>query len=477
MSHEIRTDFSQRFLLPPSLDEWIPAEHPARFVRDLVEAIDLMALGFGTSRPAGDDGRPHYAPQMLLSVWLYGWMERVRSSRGLEKACIRDIAFLWLTGNNHPDHVTLWRFFRDHKEALRKLFKQVVLVAVDADLVGFALHALDGTKIQAASSMETALHRKALQEQVKKLDEAVNTSIEQTEFAEQHEDASYPMPEPMRDAEARRRHIRESIAKLDAAETDHLHPKEPDARTMKMRGATPKLAFNAQAVVDHDSDLIVAAEVSSDETDHAQLVPMIEQVLETAGRVAEQTVADAGYYSGEQVAEAERRHLPVLVNEQTVREVDRGDFAKPQFQYDSERDGYICPRGEFLALAMIAKPTTGRAYPMSIYRCRNGQCPARAQCTTDARGRSIKRTPYEDALTRQSTKQCTSGMQVLLALRKEIVEHIFGIVKGVDGFRRFTMKGLQAARAQWALQCTALNLRKLYPFWRTGALRLEPATN
>src|SRR5678815_3601638 len=159
VSHVIRADHRQRFLLPPDLDEWVSADHPARFVRDLVESFDLQALGFRMP-DGGEEGRPHYAPEMLLAVWLYGWMEHIRSSRRLEKACRRDLPFVWLTGNHHPDHNTLSRFFRDNKRALRAVFKQTVRVAVKADLIGFALHALDGTKVKAASSIDTATHRK-----------------------------------------------------------------------------------------------------------------------------------------------------------------------------------------------------------------------------------------------------------------------------------------------------------------------------
>ena len=121
---------------------------------------------------------------MLLKVWLYGWMTRVRSCRGLEKACFESMAFIWLTGNNHPDHNTLWRFFRDNKKALRKLFKLVVQEALKNDLVGFALHALDGTKIVAASSMDTALHRKSLAEELKKLDTTIDEQMKQIEQTE-----------------------------------------------------------------------------------------------------------------------------------------------------------------------------------------------------------------------------------------------------------------------------------------------------
>jgi transposase len=468
VSHTIRADYSQRWLLPPSLEDWLPPQHPARFVRDLVDSLDLHLLGFREPAP-GEDGRPHYANEMLLSIWLYGWMERVRSSRALEKACLRDVAFMWLTGNNHPDHNTLWRFFRDNRPALRKLFKRVVQVAAEAGLVGFALHALDGTKIRAASSMETALHRKALQEALKKLDQAVETAMASTEAAEQQEDASYAMPADMQNPSERKRSIQEALARLDAAETNHMHPLEPEARVMKMRSSGPTLAFNAQAVVDHDSDLILVANVGDDQTDHTQLVPSVHEVLETLGEVAEQTVADAGYASGEQFEEAERRRLPVLVNVQEESST-KGEFAKSRFSYDPDHDAYVCPLGEELPFERIEPPSKDKPAPRRVYRCHNLECPVRAQCTSDKRGRTIKRLPTEDAFVRQVKRQSTPAMQRLMGLRKEIVEHIFGIAKTIDGFARFTSRGLENARTQWALVCTAINLRKLLPAWRDGRL-------
>jgi len=234
VSHVIRADRRQRVLILPDVDQWIAPEHPARFVYDLVESLDLAALNFRLPE-GGEEGRPHYAPEMLLAVWLYGWMERIRSSRRLEKACLRDLAFLWLTGNHHPDHNTLWRFFRDNKRAMRALFKQTVQIAAKANLVGFALHALDGTKIKAASSIDTALHRKTLEEHLKKLDGIVDASIAATEAAEQEEDASFAMPAEMRDPKKRREEIQKALKALDQEETKHLHPAEPAARVMKTR--------------------------------------------------------------------------------------------------------------------------------------------------------------------------------------------------------------------------------------------------
>jgi hypothetical protein len=404
--------------------------------------------------------------ELLLGVWLYAWMERVRSSRAIEKACQRDIAFVWLTSNLHPDHNTIWRFFRDNKKVLKKLFVHVVRLAAEVELVGFALHALDGTKMQAQSSMESTVHRKALSEELKKLEATVEASVAAIDAAAQEPSPDWKMPDKFAEPDERKKTIREALAKLDAADTNHLHPSEPDARVMKTREGL-RLGYNAQAVVDHDSDMIVAVDVSGDETDHAQLVPMVESVKETLGAVAEQTVADAGYESGAQFEEAERRHLPVLVNVQQESS-EKGDYAKSRFTYDAEREVYVCPLGEVLPFERIEQPTTGKPIARRTYRCHNRQCPVRALCSKDPKGRSIRRLVTEEAFERQVLRQTGFEMQILLSLRKEIVEHIFGIAKTIDGFRRFTARGLEAARAQWALACLAINLRKLLPAWRDG---------
>ena len=161
MPAHIAPDYDQRFLLPPAVEDWVCADHPARFVREFVDALDLRELGF--SIPQSGEGRPPYAPSLLLKIWLFGYMTRVRSTRRLEAACRENLGLLWLTGMIQPDHNSLWRFWRDNKKALRALFKRSVEIAARAGLVGLVLHALDGTKIQAAASGRTGWSKEQLQ--------------------------------------------------------------------------------------------------------------------------------------------------------------------------------------------------------------------------------------------------------------------------------------------------------------------------
>jgi hypothetical protein len=154
----------------------------------------------------------------------------------------------------------------------------------------------------------------------------------------------------------------------------------------------------------------------------------------------------------------------------------KGEYSKAYFRYDAQDDVYLCPRGERLVQVGTNKSHATTPHPDVIYRCHNKTCPVRAACTKDPKGRKIRRTYGEEARERQAHQQQDPRMRVLLSLRKEIIEHLFGIVKGIDGFRRFTVRGLEKVRAQWALVCTAVNLRKLYIWWRQGKLTFGPAT-
>ena len=150
MAQPLAPDYGQQFLFPPALEDWVPRDHPARFLREFVDQLDLPALGF--IMPSGSEGRPPYAPSLLLKIWLYGYFHRLRATRRLEAACREVLPLIWLTGLIAPDHNSLWRFWRDHKKALRAVFQQSVRLALRTGCVGLALQALDGTKIQAAAS-------------------------------------------------------------------------------------------------------------------------------------------------------------------------------------------------------------------------------------------------------------------------------------------------------------------------------------
>ena len=469
MSHQIRADYSQIWLFPPSLEDLLPADHPARFIREFVDALDLPQLGFKMRK--GEEGRPNYAPDLLLKVWLYGFLERVRSSRRLEKACRHDLAVMWLTGMNYPDHNSLWRFWNDNRKVLKEVFRQTIRLAAKADLVGMVLHALDGTKVAARASTDRMWGRKVLQERLERLDKSLQEMTAEVEKSEKQEAGQEGrLPEELADKQALRETVRAKLRELEQEDRTHLHPGEREAQVMKNHEGT-RLGYNAQVVVEGKGGVIVAAEVTNEQNDLHQLVPMLDAVKEELGQVAEETVADAGYCSGEQLEKAEEKHYPVLVSLAQV-EAKReavGPYHCSKFSYDRQADCYRCPRGEPLTYQTTRKRKESR-----VYRCRSARyCPVRWECSREQGGRSVERSPYCEVLLSQEEKQQEEGKRELLRLRMRTVEPVFAVIKERLGFRRYTVGGLEKVRAQWSFVCALVNLLRLYPLWRKGVLQLS----
>lgn len=474
MSHEIRADYSLVLMFPPSVEEWVGPDHPARFIRDLVDAMDLGSMGFQVL--CADTGRPRYATDHLLKVWLYGYFNRIRSTRKLERACREHMGLIWLTGMNAPDHNALWRFWRDNKKPLRKVLKQSVHVALDADLLGFALHALDGTKIMAASSGRKVWHKEDLQKRLKELDDAIDEVMKQVDASEQGESGTYLLPDDLRDKRKRKEKIEAALKKLGEDGVDHLHPQETDARLMKHRKGV-ELSYNAQAVADEKSRLVVEAEVVNDATDSGQLVPMLDRVNESLGRVADENLADGGYPNAYQIGLAEERKYPTLTNRgpndpSPKDDPEKSRFHTSRFVYDGQNDRCVCPEGGVLTYERT-KPARRNRYKVRVYRCHCfKECPCRAECTKDRRGRMIEIGPHHEAVVRARAKRNDPENQKILKRRSGIIEPVFAWVKKHMEFRRWTVRGLENVRTQWSLVCTSINLRKLHRHWVKGSLVL-----
>jgi transposase len=283
MGHEIRADYEQIDLLPQCLEDWVPRDHPARFIREFVDALDLAALGFVERE--SEEGRPPYANDLLLKVWLYGYLGRIRATRQLERACREHLSLIWLTGRHAPDHNTLWRFWAANRKALRGVFRAGVKVAAAQGLVGMICHAVDGTKIRAVASQRTMEHEEDLEKLLARVEASIAEMEKAVEAAEQEEGGEYRLPERLQQARELRTAIRESLGKMQAAGREHLHPQEPEARLMPCEGRLHP-AYNAQAVADAQAGVVVAASVVNAESDNAQLVPMLEEVQANLGEVA-----------------------------------------------------------------------------------------------------------------------------------------------------------------------------------------------
>lgn len=474
------------WLLPPTLDELVAVDHPARFVGALVHGLDRAMWAKLEIAADGEAlGAPAYDPRGLLCVWLYGFMTRIRSSRKLEAACRDQLSFLWLTGWQHPDHNTLWRFYKAHRKEMRELFKYTVRVAIKAGLLDLAVQAIDGTKVKANASKERTYDEAGLKKLLERTEAAIKDLEAQNETGE---DPPPPrLPQVLAEKQALQQQVTEAIEQVMAEDgPSRLNLTDADAQLMKSRQGFVA-GYNAQAMVsplDPEAAgtgglFITATAVGNCPADQDQLLPMIEQAEENTGRPADLTLADGGYHSGPNlVACAEQGHAIVMPESNRPAGKAPAAYGKESFRYVSETDTYVCPEGQTLEFAG-EKHRKGRS-ASRVYRASRSiclACPAFGTCTKDRRhGRMLESGPEEQALRTHRAWMATAKARAAYRQRKQLPEPTFGILKEQQDARRFLLRGIDNVRAEWTMLATAFNLRTLCRLWQAGVLpaSLEP---
>jgi transposase len=463
----------QTWLFPPTLDELINSDHPARFVASLVDSLDSTLWQKMKIELEGNPlGAPSYNARGLLSVWLYGFMTRTRSTRKLEAACRDQIPYLWLTGWQHPDHNTLWRFYKGNRDEIRHLFKLTIKTAVKMDLVDLAVQAIDGTKIAGNATKERTYDKKGLEKLMERTDKAILELEKENE--ESHDPAPVHLPEKLRQQKQLKIEIKAAMEQLQNEE-DRKQINLTDSETNLMKSRQGIIAgYNLEAAVsplkvaesEKTGMIITAMEVVQDPADCKQLIPMIDQSKENTGKQADHSLADAGFHSGANLAECEQRQQVILMPEVQARALQK-PYHKDKFIFDSNTDSYLCPCGQTLKFAgqKLTRQTMMRIYRGNCVTCR--QCSAFGVCTKNKRhGRALEVGEYEAQLRRHRIWMKTDEAKKAYELRKELIEPTFGIIKEQMGIRRFLLRGLHNVRAEGCFVATAFNLRTLYGVWK-----------
>jgi transposase len=352
------------WLFPPTLGEMIPDDHPARYVAEFVDRLSREAwLELGVAPDGEVRGAPGYHPGVLLGVWVYGFMEGVRSSRKLEKACRDQVPYLWLTGWQRPDHNTLWRFYQGHRQAMRALLKRTVRVAVAAGLVDLAVQAVDGTRIAGSAARERTLDAAGLAALLVRTEAAITDLEAQNTGGE--DPPPVTLPTELASLHALRDRIEAAQARVsleDGATRTNLT--DPEATLQKARGGGFVVGYNAQAMVagvtappadgpDRPAGpgglLITAADVTTDRDDHDQLLPLLERAAEITGAPIPTALADGGYHSAANLAACAEHTPPIAILMPDPQAPRPGQpFHKDRFVYDPATDTYTCPRGQTL---------------------------------------------------------------------------------------------------------------------------------
>ena len=452
---------SQSVLFPESLDEWVTDDNPVRVVDAFVEELDLSELGFGRAE-AAETGRPGYHPATLLKIYIYGYLNRIQSSRRLEREAQRNVELIWLTGRLMPDFKTIADFRRDNGAAIRQVCRQFVELSRRVGLFSELLVAIDGSKFKAVNNRDKNFTPHKLKARQKQLEDSVQRYLEELDRADREPGLVPParverLKEKIATVKAHARQLAKIEKELPNTPDEQISLTDPDARSMATSGrGTGIVGYNVQAAVDTEHHLIVAHEVTNQGHDRQQLAPMADKAKDALGTKKVTVLADRGYYNGEQIRCCDQAGITALVPKpMTSNNRAAGLFDKRDFVYDAKRDEYRCPAGE-RAIWRFKNEERGQV----LHHYWTSACPGcsmRSQCTTN-NYRRISRWEHEDVLDRMQAQ--LDRTPLASRLRRQTVEHAFGTLKAWMGSTHFLTKTLPKVRTEMSLHVLAYNMKR-----------------
>lgn len=452
----------QTTLLPECLDDYIGEDNPVRVIDLFVEELDLTGLGFEGAAPAAT-GRPGYHPALLLKIYIYGYLNRIQSSRRLEREAQRNVELMWLTGRLAPDFKTIADFRRNNGRGIRNACKRFVAMCRRLDLFSQAIIAVDGSKFKAVNNRDKNFTPHKLEQRMKQVDDSIERYLHALDTADRTQPA---------EVEAKTAHLQKKLAKLRRqmqylreVEQDlrqqpdeQLSQTDPDARSMATSGrGTGMVGYNVQAAVDAKHHLIVAHEVTNLGHDRTQLSNMAFQARDAVGSETLEVIADSGYFKGPEILKCEQAGIATYVPKtMTSDNKAQGRFDKRDFIYIEEDNEYLCPAGNRLP---YHHSSTEHGLRIDCYYYSFCQrCEIKEQCTT-GKERRVRRWEHEGVI---DAMQCRMDKNPgKMKLRRCTVEHVFGTLKFWMGSAHFLMKTLKHVGTEMSLHVLAYNLRRV----------------
>ncbi len=456
-------DRSQVTLLPECLDDYIGEDNPVRVVDAFVDELDLETLGFEGATAAAT-GRPSYHPSVLLKLYVYGCLNRIQSSRRLEREAQRNIELMWLTGRLAPDFKTIADFRHDNGIGIRNVCRRFVELCRELKLFSQAVVAVDGSKFKAVNARDRNFTPGKVQKRQEQIEESIKRYLDALDTADRTQ-APAEFQAKAEHLQDKLRTMREQMRRMQGIEQQlkqepdgQLSLTDPDARSMATSGrGSGIVGYNVQVAVDAKHHLIVAHEVTNSGSDRAQLAPMAAAAREAMGKKKLQAVADRGYYSAPQIKACDDAGIAaILPKPMTSNAKAEGRFDKSDFIYIAKDDEYQCPAGQ-RAIYRFTREENGlqlRRYWSSACP----QCPIKAQCTP-SNYRRISRWEHEAVL--EAVQRRLDRQPKAMTLRRRTVEHVFGTLKHWMGTTPFLMRTLTNVATEMSLQVLAYNLKRV----------------
>jgi len=450
-------DRSQATLFPERLDDYVAEDSSVRVIDVFLDDLDLSGLGFKTE--PNDTGRPPYHPSTMLKLFVYGYLNRVQSSRRLEREAQRNVELMWLTGRLAPDFKTIADFRKDNGEAIRLVCREFVMLCRKFNLFANAFVAIDGSKFKAVNSRDRNFTRAKMKRRLAEVEASIDRYLEQLAIADQAE----PAEDKTRRLEDKIAAMRKEMARLKKLEARMLNAPDkqvsltdPDARSMKTRG-TGIVGYNVQTAVDTQHHLIVAHEVTNTGSDRRQMANMAKQTKATLETEELRVVADRGYYRGEEILDCEKANIKTyLPKPKTSPNRAKGQFDRDAFHYIAADDEYECPAGLRLVRHMTVQQQGKTIHAYWTAKCR--VCPIKSQCTSGVH-RKITRWEHEAVLEKAQARLDRSPDA--MRIRRATVEHPFGTLKAWMGSTHFLTKTIDRVSTEMSLHVLAYNMKRM----------------
>ena len=447
---------NQIMLLPPNIEEMIPANHLVRGIDLVVEELNLSKLYSSYS----EEGQPGYHPKLLLKILLYGYSTGVRSSRKLAEKAESDVYYMYLTAMQRPDFRTISDFRKNRQEYFTECFIQVVEICRNMGMISLGHISIDGSKIKSCAS-KTNLHDK---EELEKI-------LEEAERIDEEEDRKYgkdkrgdELPEELTGREKLIKKIKQAKEQIKSSQSKRVNIEEPESRIMRLSDGRLESGYNAQIAVDSDKQIIVANDVVNEEYDNKQFIPMYEKAAANTKKKPLEVSADAGYYSGKNYLYLEKNNIDGYIPNSTFtkeagQEIPKYD--RRRFVYDEKENKYICPEGKEMKLYSNNQRNGVKFKTYKGKDCKN--CTKRQECLSTPNSRERQILIYENDQFKEEMKAKLLSTEGHWKMRKRMatVEPVFAHLKEILGFRRFSLKGLEKSKFEFTLLCTAYNIKKL----------------